>query len=539
MAPNDHQHSEKPLRDHNTNRENVRNPPRKLVEVYEDDEKRPGMHKKTKSSVSLKSLIGNDKGRSSKSQTQGSEDEVKLKRPKSSTGLSALLSRSKSPEKSRPECKSPAKEKENRTPPQTADIAPPPIWAQFATPQKTNFTMTTRVPLNDRIDIEREAALYMPQEYSPSKQRNFHDCRPTLLRKTDSKHRPGSEVVGFGEVEGSSETISGLRKQLEPEKAPPYQDKKGSTEERAYDRRPLEAVASPDKACNGFDRPSSDAAATATTKFKRGPRVMAAVAAFNGAQKEVQETPTALSAPEILDVKAIENEFENLLETRNIPHNVRDRMRSLNTNIKIDFIRKEKSVSGSVSSTEGRTSASSRDGSRKRPNTGEQPNTEGGRCRIDEDLDDKTDAEGSPKKRRSRPRSRTFTFSKGDDSPKKKEKSEQPKSRGRSRSRNRAPDASGNADQSQASEARTRSLSFGRAPKPAIPEDFLSYLRKTQKPQDVEVGRLHKLRQLLRNETVAWVDAFIGQGGMTEVIGLLDRILKVEWRSVISSIASG
>ena len=42
--------------------------------------------------------------------------------------------------------------------------------------------------------------------------------------------------------------------------------------------------------------------------------------------------------------------------------------------------------------------------------------------------------------------------------------------------------------------------------------------------------KLHKLRILLRNETVAWVDSFISGDGMDEVIQLLYRIMKVEWR---------
>jgi len=66
------------------------------------------------------------------------------------------------------------------------------------------------------------------------------------------------------------------------------------------------------------------------------------------------------------------------------------------------------------------------------------------------------------------------------------------------------------------------------------PTDFIHYLREVQKPEIVEVGKLHKLRLLLRNETVAWVDAFILNGGMDEVIELLYRIIKVEWRFVLT-----
>lgn len=204
-------------------------------------------------------------------------------------------------------------------------------------------------------------------------------------------------------------------------------------------------------------------------------------------------------------------------------------MRSLNTNIKIDFIRKEKSASGSVSSTEGRTVAESRDVSRKRPNSDDLSSEGRSVSQTEKESGDKTDNEGSPKKRRSRPSSRTFTFSRGDSSPKKKEKTERSKSRGRSRSRNRASEEE---EEDERPKGRNRSFSFSRAPKGAMPEDFVSYLRKTQRPEDVEVGRLQKLRQLLRNETVVWVDAFINQGGMTEIDALLNRILKVEWRCV-------
>jgi hypothetical protein len=68
--------------------------------------------------------------------------------------------------------------------------------------------------------------------------------------------------------------------------------------------------------------------------------------------------------------------------------------------------------------------------------------------------------------------------------------------------------------------------------KAAVPDDFVMYLQKVRKPEDVEVGRMHKLRLVLRNERVAWVDAFITMGGMTEIVGLLSRIMEIEWRFV-------
>ena len=64
------------------------------------------------------------------------------------------------------------------------------------------------------------------------------------------------------------------------------------------------------------------------------------------------------------------------------------------------------------------------------------------------------------------------------------------------------------------------------------PADFIHYMKEVQKPEIVEVGKLHKLRILLRNETVTWVESFISGGGMDELVSLLYRILKVEWRLV-------
>ena len=64
------------------------------------------------------------------------------------------------------------------------------------------------------------------------------------------------------------------------------------------------------------------------------------------------------------------------------------------------------------------------------------------------------------------------------------------------------------------------------------PSEFVHYLKEVQKPEIVEVGKLHKLRILLRNETVAWVEAFISSSGMDELIQLLYRTMKVEWRFV-------
>jgi len=65
---------------------------------------------------------------------------------------------------------------------------------------------------------------------------------------------------------------------------------------------------------------------------------------------------------------------------------------------------------------------------------------------------------------------------------------------------------------------------------PRSPQDFVEYLEEVQNPTDVEVGKLHKLRVLLRNESIMWIDAFIQQGGLDGLLELLKSVLKIEWR---------
>ena len=187
-------------------------------------------------------------------------------------------------------------------------------------------------------------------------------------------------------------------------------------------------------------------------------------------------------------------------------------MRSLNTKIKADFIRKETSVSGSASSSDGLASHFMDAFQDNRPKTGERSRTE-----DESKTSEGVDKIESPKK--ARPRSLTFTRS--------KESVPTRKAGPVSHSRTKSSDnISGGA---------APVLSFvSRVPKPAVPEDYISYLHKVQKPQLIEVARIQKLRQLLRNEAVSWVDAFITQGGMAGVVNLLYRIIEVEWRCVFN-----
>lgn len=313
MLPPNHPHARQPSRDESRNRENSRPSPVKPVEVYEDRSQAFAFHKKSKSSVSLKSIIGTEKADNPKSRSPQKQDTEKPKKSKSSTNLVALLSRPKSSKDLRSEMSRSQKDKENMAPSSTVDIAPPPIWAQFAKQPTRDPTSARKVPLNDVHDVDNEMALYTPLEYSPSKQRNFHDYeKPTLSRRGEPKPRPRSAFIPSGISAASfTETISGLRQQghergesrssNQSEYRPRSAEtrRKSSSEDHRSSRR--DDV--------GNRKVSDDSSNSASTMAKHGSRVMAVVAAFNGKSKE---PPKAAVATKI-DVHAIDNAFENLL----------------------------------------------------------------------------------------------------------------------------------------------------------------------------------------------------------------------------------
>lgn len=294
--------------DKSKNRENVQPSPVKPVEVYED---KPGFsfHKKSKSSVSLKSLIGAEKAEPPKTRPPKKQEQEKPKKKKSSTGLSALLSRPKSSKDLRADMSRQQKDKENMTPPDSADIAPPPIWAQFARHPTQEISVARKVPLKDAHDVDDEMALYTPHEYSPSKQRNFHDLqKPTLSRKGE---RPKSAFLGNGiSTTSFAETISGLRK---------YSHDKGESRSSNQSGQHRNSVESSRKSSSEYQYPTrldrnerrkvSDSSSNSGIAAKRGSRVMAVVAAFNGRSKESSKE----NAETKVDPKEIEIAFENLL----------------------------------------------------------------------------------------------------------------------------------------------------------------------------------------------------------------------------------
>lgn len=252
---------------------------------------------------------------------------------------------------------------------------------------------------------------------------------------------------------------------------------------------------------------------------KRGGRVMAAVAAFQGKKQEAPLPKEKEDAP--LDPKDVDTAFEAVLDSRNIPEPMRQKMRTLTLRVKADFIKQDSEASKTAAENPVGTLDGAPSGIYAMPSNDDAA----------VDTKQQEDEDDSKSTKRSRPRSRTFTFSRGDRKDRGGEASPTKKHRSQSKNRPTSIQISKEPCAKPQITPTTPTGPMGRRSAPsANPADYITYLRKNQDPAKVEVGRLHKLRILLRNETVAWVDSFISQQGMAEIVGLLNRIMAIEWR---------
>ncbi|TEA18940.1 GTPase-binding protein rid1 [Colletotrichum sidae] len=242
-----------------------------------------------------------------------------------------------------------------------------------------------------------------------------------------------------------------------------------------------------------------------TSKVQR-PKLFTAFSAYGADKTTKSKTPTDPSERSI-NPKDIDTHLEAMLDRRNIPENQRYKMRSLADTIKMEFIRQDWAEMAAKEQA-------ANDG----PKEPTSAVTQG------------SDKEENAQSKRSRGRS--FTLSRKKDqlatnSPTKKSKGDGTSIGRHFRSKSsesivsERPSSAG----SNASNGLLSKIKFGQGP-----GDYVAYLRKAQKPELVEVGKLHKLRLLLRNETVSWTEDFIRQGGMEQIVGLLNRIIEVEWR---------
>ncbi|KAK5162379.1 hypothetical protein LTR04_003906 [Oleoguttula sp. CCFEE 6159] len=508
------------------------NPPSPKKSKEEND---LGLRKKKRSSVNLRSLsrgwTGKDRPAQESQDGTPENDRSSQKRPKkskSSTSIATMFAKANRSLKNlhETELSMPPKNIENTTPPSSASpsAAHVPIWAQFASQPLQETSTITNIPLNDQYrDVNDEIARYTPQDYSPSKQRNFHGHeRPSLRRPGAPTQRPKSAYLPNTTASGSfmetpsrkisndrSRPGSSKRDSIEAQEASGEQTRKGSGGRPVLQR--YSSIEERKVSSGSSEPPPSKAGLTVA---KRGARVMAAVAAFNGKAKEAEIQKEESK----LDAKSIDAAFEAVLDSRNVPENMRQKMRTLNTRIKADFIKQDRGEATNAT-------ANGFEKPSKAPPAPQYGSSDGAAAPVASEKLDSTDARSASAKR-SRPQSKTFTFSKADLSPPKKQKSES-KSRPTSLYIPKSPSS-----KTVLSQAGPQAVgSWGRKTlNPTLPGEFVSYMRTVQAPASVEVGRLHKLRLLLRNETVAWVDAFIQQGGMAEIVALLHRIVAVEWR---------
>ncbi|PHH84275.1 hypothetical protein CDD83_2212 [Cordyceps sp. RAO-2017] len=253
-------------------------------------------------------------------------------------------------------------------------------------------------------------------------------------------------------------------------------------------------------------------------RMQRG-RVLDAFSGLTHARaKSSAPSPSAAAAEypdHIANPSDIDRQLEDLLDRRNIPENQRYKMRNLSDTIKMEFIRQDWAEMQAARMDRSVTADSAK-GVDTAPATP-----------VGSDCDDE-------KPRRSRGRSFTFSRGKKDStrSPSKKPKGEGTLGRHlRSKSTESVTAvAAAASERPSSSGASAASGLLSKIKLQQGPADYVVYLRKVQKPELVEVGKLHKLRLLLRNETVAWIEDFIQQGGMKEIVELLNRIMGIEWR---------
>lgn len=321
LLPPDHPHSQ--LRAYQRTQNMVANPPsspRKSQDAKSSPTK--SLHKKTLSSVSLRSLAKDkdkDKERAKesrsreRSRTRGDDTIKSTKKTKSSSNLAGLFGKGK---QSKDGKQTPGRDKENTTPPSSSNAPEPvhtPIWAEFSSQPLREITTTSKIPLNDqRLSIEEEIALYTPQDYSPSKQRNFFDYgQPSLQKKPQVKERPKSTFLpSTGSTTSLLETLTRKRSTDRV----PLGDTKGN-EGRAKDNASSRGIVTRGMLRRTSSESSREGKAVKQNAeaSKKPNRVMAAVAAFNGKAKQAERHGTPVTSPTKLDPKVVDAEFEAVL----------------------------------------------------------------------------------------------------------------------------------------------------------------------------------------------------------------------------------
>ncbi|KAK4166410.1 GTPase-binding protein rid1 [Cladorrhinum sp. PSN259] len=412
------------------------------------------------------------------------------------------------------------KDKENRTPPNSLGDASmgqaPPIYAQFTNQLSTSPPV--ELPIRNGGRPEREGSYYPPIVERPSSYRrprpkSFTDYVTSGFNRVREKSR---ERERERSVEPNDDNDSGLRRGVK-------------------------------KLTWGRKNASNPGLRTKTS----APTVGVSGSGSNNNSVNSAPPPTAtvptIEMP-VIDPKDIDTHLEAMLDRRNIPENQRYKMRNLSNTIKLEFIRQDwaETQAKKQQQQQHQAEAAASSGSLAVP-TNDSGN---GRRSMDvsrpwvsaggAESGAEEDGSGNSPKKKKHGRGLSLTIMKGShgktasalNSPAKK------KGDGTSLGRHFRTKSSESLVQpdtpqpgaSFAGNGGYTSNLINKVKGQQMPGDFVAYLRKVQQPQAVEVGKLHKLRLLLRNETVAWIEEFIRQSGMKEIVELLHRIMALEWR---------
>lgn len=256
-------------------------------------EGRGGLHKKTKSAVSLKSLRNYMERKDTKVEEPPEEEsaEQRPKKSKSANSLTAILKRSQRGRKG--DTAKEVRDKENRTPTDLSDNMPSP-WMQYENQQSQGHAVQRR-PLEQRRNVEEEACLYTPNRYSPAQQRNFYDYhQPSLTRRSDVKPRPKSDC------------LTGNRK-MKDILAPLQRTSSKETPDEVHENQQPMSHWRP----RGLSRPRAYSGRDQNPESKEPSRVQAAISAFNAKEQNAD-------LHKRLNSKDLEGEFEKLLVSRSI-----------------------------------------------------------------------------------------------------------------------------------------------------------------------------------------------------------------------------
>ena len=260
--------------------------------------------KRTKSVISLKAITGKDKGKQSEDNTMQLEKSSRFKKSKSSVNLSAFLQKSKSAKgDERGQDDRNVKNKENKPPVKTIVEEPPPIWAQFSQQQRAETGYGTKIPLNDTFKTSDQAALYTPQEYSPSKGRVFLE-QPSL--KKPEQQRPSSKG-GYFDAASNTQLASAFSR-LRKASSSSLKREKGKETLREAE---FQESSSRPTTSDGSALAKESSKVVAGT-VKGGSRVKAAVAALSSKSNK-NELPACTPKEQGATTREIESAFEKML----------------------------------------------------------------------------------------------------------------------------------------------------------------------------------------------------------------------------------